>query len=376
MTTESANNEPLICIGCGAEIQTEDPKKSGYVPASTFNNRQEDIYCQRCFRLRHYNEIQDVEQTNDDFMAMINELSSTSALIVYVVDLFDVSGTMLPGIQRFAGNNPILVVGNKKDVLPSSLKEGKMRQWLMEQMHEWGVRPAECQLVSALQSESVKKLMAVIDDLRNDRDVYVVGTTNVGKSTLINQMINIATESNRVITTSYFPGTTLGKIMIPLDEKTSMIDTPGIILKTNYTHYLPAKSLKAVVPNKEIKPKNYPLKLGQTLFFGGLARMDYLKGNSPQHFVCYFSNHLKIHRTKTEKATEFYERQNGDLLTPGLEETANWDSQLVEKRFIVSRPTDVVIAGLGWIHVSEPDTQLSIWVPKDIEVTLRKPMIG
>ncbi|WP_018659460.1 ribosome biogenesis GTPase YqeH [Allofustis seminis] len=374
MTKESGND--LICIGCGATIQTHSPELSGYVPAATFEKQAGDVYCRRCFRLRHYNEIQDVEQTNDDFLAMIHALSATPALIVYVVDLFDVSGTMLPGIQRFAGDNPILVVGNKKDVLPSSLKEGKMRQWLIERMHDWGVRPQECQLVSALQSESVKVLMQTIERLRKGRDVYVVGATNVGKSTLINQMIQIGTESKRLITTSYFPGTTLGKIMIPLDDTTSMIDTPGIILKTNYTHYLDAKDLKEVVPQKEIKPKNYPLKNGQTLFFGGLARMDYKKGPQLQHFQCYFSNRLPIHRTKTEKAAELFEKQAGKLLTPTLKGAKMSTSTLIEKTFVIKQPTDLVIAGLGWIHIKEIGTKVSLWVPKNIEVTMRKPMIG
>ena len=37
----------LNCIGCGAEIQTENPNELGYAPASSLE--KETIICQRCF---------------------------------------------------------------------------------------------------------------------------------------------------------------------------------------------------------------------------------------------------------------------------------------------------------------------------------------
>ena len=55
--------EQHVCIGCGAIIQTEDPKGTGYTPQSALNKMLESkgpLYCQRCFRLRNYNELQPV----------------------------------------------------------------------------------------------------------------------------------------------------------------------------------------------------------------------------------------------------------------------------------------------------------------------------
>src|SRR5699024_6480447 len=90
-----------------------------------------------------------------------------------------------------------------------------------------------------------------------------------------------------VITTSYFPGTTLGFIEIPLDDTTSMIDTPGIVNDDQMAHYVSKHDLKIITPGKEIKPRGYQLNEKQTLFFGGLARLDFLRGEK-QSFVCYF----------------------------------------------------------------------------------------
>ncbi len=62
------------------------------------------------------------------------------------------------------------------------------------------------------------ELLQAIDHYREGRDVYVVGVTNVGKSTLINQIIKQTAGVQELITTSRFPGTTLDKIEIPLDD--------------------------------------------------------------------------------------------------------------------------------------------------------------
>ena len=50
--------EELFCIGCGAPIQTENKEGLGYTPQSALEKGLEtgEVYCQRCFRLRHYNE--------------------------------------------------------------------------------------------------------------------------------------------------------------------------------------------------------------------------------------------------------------------------------------------------------------------------------
>ena len=36
--------EELFCIGCGAQIQTEDKEKAGYTPASSIKKAEETLY--------------------------------------------------------------------------------------------------------------------------------------------------------------------------------------------------------------------------------------------------------------------------------------------------------------------------------------------
>lgn len=373
--TEKQHNEALQCIGCGAVLQDIDEKKSGFAPAKTLEKaaNEEAVYCKRCFRLRHYNEVQDVELTDADFLNMLHELSQKDALIVNMVDIFDFNGSIISGIQRFAGSNPLVIVGNKVDLLPKSLKQSKMKQWITEQAHLVGLRPKSVYLISALDKEAVSNLMTELEKERKGKDIYIVGTTNVGKSTLVNQIISIATDEENVVTTSYFPGTTLGKIEIPLDDKRVLVDTPGVIQPAQLSYYLSPEDIKKVTPKKEIKPKTYQLNEQQTLFLGGLARFDYLAGSGNQSFVSYVSNDIYIHRTKTDKADELYANQKGELLSPPSHSSDLQELRRVE--FSTSGPADIVFSGLGWISVDEANTKIAAWAPKGVDVLMRKRLI-
>ncbi|MDR2833553.1 MAG: ribosome biogenesis GTPase YqeH [Streptococcaceae bacterium] len=368
-------NEELICIGCGAHIQTEDKEGLGYLPKSAYEKGKDsgEIYCQRCFRLRHYNEIQDVHLTDDDFLRLLNEIGSKDALIVNVVDIFDFNGSIIPGLHRFVGANPVLLVGNKVDILPKSLKAPKMIQWMKERAHEEGLRPVDVLLTSAKKSHDISQLLDAIEEHRNGRDVYVVGVTNVGKSTLINKIIKQTAGVQDLITTSRFPGTTLDKIEIPLEDGKFMIDTPGIIHRHQMAHYLGKKDLNIIAPQKEIKPKVYQLNEGQTLFLDGLARFDFIQGQK-QGFIAYVSNDVNIHRTKLEKATEFYDKHKGGLLQPPRPEEVENFPELSRFEISIKEKTDIVFAGLGWIRVSGPAV-VAGWAPRGVDVITRKALI-
>ena len=241
--------------------------------------------------------------------------SAKDGLIVHVIDLFDADSTLLKDLPRITGDNPVLLVANKVDLLPKSTNHRKVKDWLRSKAKAAGLKLLGVYLISAKKGYSLDELAIDMEEYRKGKDIYVVGVTNVGKSTFINTFIQRSTGIKEAITTSYFPGTTLGFIRIPLDRDTDLIDTPGIINEHQLSHYLSSKDLKVVTPKKEIKSRNYQLNHGQTLFFGGFVRMDFIKGER-QTFVCYFANELPIHRTKTEKAEHLYETQNGKLLSP------------------------------------------------------------
>src|SRR5699024_2954832 len=115
-------------------------------------------------------------------------------------------------LPRITGNNPILLVGNKLDLLPKSTNQRKIIHWLRRMANESNISVADALLISSTKGYGLEELMRAIESNRKGRDVYIVGVTNVGKSTLVNRLIEQTTGEKHVITTSYFPGTTLGFI--------------------------------------------------------------------------------------------------------------------------------------------------------------------
>lgn len=376
---EAILDNKIYCIGCGVEIQSENQNKQGYLPKSVVKKSidENNLVCKRCFRLKNYNEVSDVELGAEDFYKLIKTLSKKDGLIVKVVDIFDFSGSWIEDVIDIVGNNKdIVLVANKLDLLPKSVKQNKIKQWLFKMLKAKGIKVKDVLLISAIKNHGIEEAAARIDELRNGKDVYIIGATNVGKSTFINKLIELTTGDKNVITTSHFPGTTLGMIEIPLDRATSIYDTPGIILDYDIAHYLDAKSLKLVMPKKEIKARVFQLNPEQSLFFGGMARVDFVKGER-QSFTLYASNLVDIHRTKLSNADALFEKHLGTLLKPPFEDNISIFKNQVKKNFkIDDRKIDIVISGLGWITVnSDSGCEIDIYVPEEIEVFMRESII-
>lgn len=366
--------EQYICQGCGSIIQTEHPDQPGYAPVSALE--KDVILCKRCFRLKHYNEIQDVSITDADFLKMVSSIRDRDGLIVHIIDIFDVNGTLLSNLPRITGNNPIILAGNKLDLLPKSTNENKLKQWLRQEASQLGIKIKDVVLISSVKGRGVDELKQKIELHREGKDVFIVGVTNVGKSTFINRLIKETTGEENAITTSYFPGTTLGFIEIPLDEDTFLIDTPGIVNKQQMAHYVSEKELKMITPKKEIKARVYQLNEQQTLYVGGLVRLDFIKGEK-QSFICYFSNDLTIHRTKLENADELYEKHAGELLSPPYSEQLDDFPPLTAHGFKVEKgKSDIVFPGLGWISIQGKGATVVAHSPKGVSVTTRKSFLS
>lgn len=367
--------EKIKCIGCGEWLQTEDENQLGYVVPSVLEKAQsanKPVLCKRCFRLKNYNELPDLTLTDDQFKQVLRQIADEDALIIKVVDLFDFTGSMIAGIQRFIGSHDIILVGNKLDLFPKAINHDKIKNWMYRMTKDYGFKPLDIALISADRGHGIDALMNMINTYRGNRNVYVVGCTNVGKSTLINRIIKTYTDENDdLITVSAYPGTTLNFIEIPLDDQGSyLIDTPGIINEHQYAHYLGKESLKKIVPRKEIKPTVFQLNPEQTLFIAGLARIDYLTGEKVG-FTCYFNNDLYIHRSKLSQAEEIFKQHLGGMLTPPTKDEMEKLAPLKRYVFKVNEKVDLVISGLGFVTINARNAQVAVHAPKGVGVYIR-----
>ena len=166
-----------ICIGCGAKLQDEIIALEGYT-----TNIENDL-CSRCFRMKNYGEYQIVTKSNDEYIEILKEVDKTKDLVLYIVDALNF-GEDITSIRNYISNNMILVV-NKKDVLPKSVKDSKLIAYLKN----LGLDFKDIIVVSCHKNYNIDELMAMIKKHKSSKNVYVVGNTNVGKSSLINKLI-------------------------------------------------------------------------------------------------------------------------------------------------------------------------------------------
>ena len=349
--------------------------KPGYVDEKIFTNGKSTPLCERCFKLRHYNVLTDHKVHDIDIREIYNKISREEALVLVVVDLFDIPGSIIPNINNYIGKNPIIVIGNKRDILPKPIKDAKISTWLARVLLEYGYDISALYLVSAKNENGIDNMLDGVRRRMNGKNVYIIGQTNVGKSTLINKIIKRLGHKEDV-TVSDFPGTTLGLVEIPFDGKNKIIDTPGIGIKKQYVDFLDKASVNLVLPKKEIKPRIYQLNCQQTLFIAGLARVDFISG-SPCSFVCYFGNELIIHRTKLVNADGLFSKHIGDLLNPPSFDEFKKLGGYAKRNFkIRDSSTDVVVSGLGFISIKGDNKFVCVHAPEDIGVCVRKSLFG
>ena len=349
----------LYCKGCGALIQHDNKTMPGYIPEAIRDNEDtRQLLCQRCFRLRNYSDVITTCLSNDEYLTVINKISQESALIVKIVDIFDFTGSFVPAIKRLTGNEDVILVGNKMDLLPKNVKPERILNWLKQMLAQEGFTVLDSILISAKYGQNLDELMNLIEKYKGKRNVYIVGSSNTGKSKIVNQILKrYLGYPTDVVTVSSSPGTTIGLIGFPLLDGTMIYDTPGVINKHQYTYYLTRPSYKITVPKKEIKPLVFQLNEGQTLFFGGLARLDIINGETGDrvNVVTYFANTLNIHRTKTQRADELYETKLYSLLTPPFNDSEDVPKWVYHDfRIRDNMKYDIVFSGLGFVTIRAP----------------------
>ncbi|NCB34022.1 MAG: GTP-binding protein, partial [Erysipelotrichia bacterium] len=210
-----------VCKGCGAVLQNNDPKAVGYTP------KDGSEYCQRCFRLMHYDDLTVSMRTGIDPDAIISEISGMNALVLWVVDLFDFEAGMIPGLSRKLPGKDIVMVCAKRDILPATLNHEKIARFVFARLKELNIQVKGLVLTSKLRSEGIEEVREAIRMLGHGRPVVVIGRANSGKSTLLNHLLG-----SDILTSSRYPGTTLEMNRIEQDGVV-YVDTPGIEIENS-----------------------------------------------------------------------------------------------------------------------------------------------
>ena len=328
------------CMGCGVLLQDENVLNLGYTTNLDFD------YCQRCFRLKNYGDYQKVDMTNVEYQNILKEINETKDLVLYVVDILNIPED-IKKISEYIDNKMILVI-NKRDSIPKSVKDQKIIDYFKDlDIFE------EVIVVSANKNYNIDYLLKRIKYYQTTKNVYIIGYTNAGKSTLINKIMTDYSDKGAPLSISSLPSTTLDVLTLDVNEHLCLIDTPGIVSKTNITNFVEPELLKKINPKKEIKPKTYQMRKNQAVIIGDIVRVDYVDGirNS---FTVFASNDLKFRRLLNNR--------HDDL------------KDLNKTIYDVGYGEDLVIEGLGFIKIIERCT-IEVYVDKNVRTYLRKSLI-
>ena len=122
----------------------------------------------------------------EHFRELLKGLARRRCLIIAVVDLFDFDGSFTPDLAAIVGpSNPLIIVANKVDLLPSRANPDDVRRWVRRACARHGVsRIASTHLVSCKSGVGLEKLLGEMQSTMKERsmDCYVVGAANAGKS--------------------------------------------------------------------------------------------------------------------------------------------------------------------------------------------------
>lgn len=118
--------------------------------------------CQRCYALRHSGRVIPIRVPFAELKDHLRVLSTMPVLVVKIVDIFDFSGSFIPDFHFIVGNNPVILVGNKVDLLPDGASDERVRTWLKKLSKDLGLRNVRAvHLISALTGAGISDLSRV-----------------------------------------------------------------------------------------------------------------------------------------------------------------------------------------------------------------------
>lgn len=305
------------CIGCGSTLQNENKDKLGYTPLK-INSKTN--YCERCFKITHYNEKLIVNLNNINEY-IIREVNKKAKYVFFMIDLLNINEETLNTFKKINCEKTLII--SKLDIIPKSIKDNIIIEWLKE---EYNIEE-NIIFLSTKKNINTRQLNKILETNKIS-EAYILGYTNAGKSTLINKICEQNDIKNREITTSILPNTTIDFITIQINENIKLIDSPGFVQEQSIYSEDEFELMKNILPKNTIKPMTEQTKENTIL---KIADKIIIKPKSKNSFTFYLSNTLKIE--KTFKKEEYH--------------------NIEAKEYNIKPNSDIVIKGIGFVNIKK-----------------------
>lgn len=266
-----------LCSGCGVEVirggargssknvgmiageeavaetgaTKKQQKKMRYVDVS--DRESSSFLCDRCKALKSnnvwkaYDALYDVSP--EVFSKQLRHIVSRRrfGMCILVVDSTDPEHSAMKNLRKSIGKVPCILVFTKSDLVPRMNRIDQKRLTVKISRLTGGTKFIGCYGVSSVTGKGIVDLAEGVLREVQGRDVFVVGSANVGKSTLVQKLAGVIADAvymkgkqgkrrrdlahNLPVTGSPLPGTTLQAVRIPCFSKPghALWDTPGVI---------------------------------------------------------------------------------------------------------------------------------------------------
>lgn len=319
-----------ICYGCGVKLQSDDKDKLGYIPSKKMDDAK---YCMRCFRMINYGE-SSVVNTPKDVKEIINKINKDVRLVLFLVDYLNINDEIIKIFSSIKKRKALIV--NKCELLPKNIKPARIESYLKEyyKINDTII------LKGGKSNHGARKILKYLSD-NGIKEAYILGLSNSGKSTLINDLMDITKSDMTKITVNSKANTTLDFIRVNINDNLMLIDSPGFILNKSLNH---DSSLKTIVAY------SMQMKICETVSL--LDEKYFLKFDANTPIILYTNANNKKIIKKYYKAA------------PGLTHTIKIDKENV----------DIVLYGIGFVTIKKPVTITTNIDLKNIEI--RPSMFG
>ncbi|MDD4194300.1 MAG: 50S ribosome-binding GTPase [Acholeplasmataceae bacterium] len=330
----------MHCKGCGAKLQTDDPKQIGYVKSI------DNDFCQSCFRLKNYGE------SHDHFHPEDLPVLEKDALIVMVSSVLNLDMLFEYPVYRYQNEATFVYLINQIDLLPRQTNTDLLLENITKKAKHMNIPYLDIIMMSAKNLQDIKNLNDYLSTFKNHH-IYLIGVQNSGKTTIFKALTH-----NRDALAFKKAGLTQEPLYHKLDHQV-IWDMPGLFQKGYIHEFLPYETYKKMIPDREIKPRIYQLKKDQALMIEGLISITVPKALS---VVLYLDDQLKIHKTNAMRVK--------DLLNEGDKHFDIYYETYEQKMLkIPEGKHQMTFADFGFLHVEGPVT-VEIMLPKGLHLSL------
>lgn len=362
----------LRCYHCGAILQCENEKEKGYIIPESLHRATpiQIIYCDRCFEtMKAFNNSELEQKVDQEVLKILDDAFATDALIIWVVDLFSFNGTLNSEIAKKVKKLNVIVVGNKRDLFPLNVKDESLVEYLNTTFNAYGIKPKSVRLLGATNKIDSKELIDSVNTARKGHDVYMIGNSTSGKTSIINRaMKGFENKTSRQIKTITYPGTNVNVLEIPLSRSSFFYELPGISQTTSATGKLEKDVVRQIVPKKAVKLITRTMSAGDALMVGSLAAFEIIKGKTT-NYRFYSAEGVETRKVQSKKLDDYINENNiRRFARPVSERLVSFlDYDMFEYAMENDKKWhDIAIEGLGWLSFIAQGQMIRVRLPKGV----------